>query len=195
MIKSTGLGLLMVLGLLLFCYAAYSFEEPSPTPSISPSPNLSPSPGPSPLVGPSASPLPLAKLTSAEATKLLADFQRAQTNERAALDHRNQMEIKELKYSQAARQKEFENREKESRHVFFREHSEGPKRREYVQDFMERRTVMVSVMKEEKTKRSAEHEIYVSAVREDQVTKLKDFKEALAHGDRPLPALWPRAGQ
>ena len=173
-IRYTGLGLL-VLGLFILCYA----DAPSPTPSMSPSPVAS-------LSG---------KLSVSDAAKLLVDFQRAQANELKALDHRQKMELKELKYSQSARQKEFENREKESRHVFFREHSEGPKRRDYVKDFLERRTVMISVMKEEKSKRAIEQDIYVSAVRDDQATKLKEFKEALAKSEKPPESLWPRTGQ
>ena len=170
-IRYTGLGLL-VLGLFILCYA----DAPSPTPS------------PSPLTT-------AGKLSVPDAARLLVDFQRAQSNELKALDHRQKMELKELKYSQAAREKEFETREKESRHIFFREHSEGPKRRDYVKDFLERRTVMISVMKEEKSKRAIEQDIYVSAVRDDQATKLKEFKEALARSEKPAESLWPRTGQ
>src|SRR5262245_31754182 len=74
-----------------------------------------------------------------EGKKLLKEFQKAQKTQLKAADHRQDLELKELKNSQKARIREWETKEKELRHAFFKEHSKGPDRRTYIQDFLTRR--------------------------------------------------------
>jgi hypothetical protein len=130
-------------------------------------------------------------VTSADAKKMLTEFQRAQNSELKALDHRNKIELKELKAAHSARQREWERREKEARHKFFSEHTNGPDRRAYIKDFMERRKNFLQLLNDERAQRSHDQEVRVSSLRQDHAQRLKEFQEALKNGQRPAPNLWP----
>lgn len=125
---------------------------------------------------------------------LLAEFQHAQAAELKALDHRNKLELKELKASQSARQKEWEKHEREARHKYFSEHTRGPDRRAYIKDFMERRRSFLQLLTDEAKQRVQEQDVRVTALREDQSERLKEFKASLARNQRPPARLWPGAG-
>jgi hypothetical protein len=122
---------------------------------------------------------------------MLAEFQRAQGAELKALDHRNKLELKELKTSQAARQKEWEKHEQGARHRFFAEHTRGPDRRAYIKDFLERHRAFQQQIKDEMAQRLKDQEARIAALREDQSARLKEFRESLGRNERPAARLWP----
>ena len=136
----------------------------------------------------------LPPLPPAAAKQMLTEFQRAQNSELKALEHRNKMELKELKAAHAARQKEWEHKEKELRHKFFAEHANGPDRRAYIQDFLGRHKIFLQLLNDERTQHAHEQEVRYNSLREDQVSRLKEFQEMLNRGERPPTRLWPSAG-
>ncbi len=168
--------------------------SPVPTLSIAPSSSVSGAPTfdsaksavPEPSIGPS--------LTPANAKTLLKEFQRAQNSELKALEHRHKFELKELKASQSVRLKEWEKKEQEVRHKYFAEHSKGPERRAYIQDFIKRREAFRKMLAEEKIQRTKDQEARYSAIRQDQAARIKDFKKALEDGQNPGQHLWPNPG-
>lgn len=168
--------------------SAHPATSVSVTPSAGVSPKTSTEPAPSPSASPSPSAAPL---TTAESRQLLAEFNRAQSNELAALKHRQEMELQELKAAQGARRKEWEEKEKAARRQFFSEHSKGPERRAYIKDFIERRNAFLQVLKDEKAQRQKSFEVRLQSVKEDQAGKLKEFQEYLGRQERPPTRLWP----
>lgn len=134
-------------------------------------------------------------VTREQARLLLKEFQGAQASEAKGLRHRQALEVKELGASLKARMKEWEKKEREARRQFFAQASEGPRRREYMKDFLGRRKAMQAMLNEEKVRRQQEHEVRRKAVQEDQTQKLREFKEVLGHGERPAEGLWPKPGQ
>lgn len=141
---------------------------------------------------PAALPSPVpALLKASEAANLLREFQRAQASEIKAVEHRHKLELKELKSTHSIRQKEWERQEKEQRHKFFAEHPRGPDRRGYIKDFMERRRNFQQLLKDETASRANEQGVRVQAMKQDQVSRLKEFQAALAKGERPPQQLWP----
>ncbi len=138
---------------------------------------------------------PMQTVTREQARLLLREFQRSQSSESKALRHRQSFEVKELAASLKARMKEWEGREREARRQFFVQTTEGPKRREYMKDFLERRKAMQAMLNEEKVRRQQEHDVRRKAVQEDQAQKTREFKEVLGHGERPAERLWPKPGQ
>lgn len=124
-------------------------------------------------------------MTSAESTRLIRDFKKTQKNELAAFDHRQKTEIKELKQAQAAQRKEWELREKEARHQFFKENSKGPDRRKYIGEFLSRRKSMVEEQKKAMALRIQEQETKRKELIEAQRARWEQFEEAIQRGERP----------
>ncbi|MGK5085684.1 hypothetical protein WDW37_20540 [Bdellovibrionota bacterium FG-1] len=154
------------------------------------------SPEPSKIGGVETNPvmqaLPVEKMDAAEGRKLFQEFRRAQSFEIKALEHRQKLEIKEMKAIHGVRQKEWERREKDARHKFFAEHSHGPDRRTYIKDFMERRKVFLQMMADERANRIREQDVRLRSVKQDQRARLKEFQEALQRGERPKANIWPQ---
>jgi hypothetical protein len=140
-----------------------------------------------------ATPAASEPLTPAQAKSLLPEFQKAQAWELKALEHRNKLELKELKASQSARQKDWNKREREARHKYFAEHTRGPERRAYIRDFMDRQRAFRQLLADELKQRTQEQDARMSALKSDQSQRLKEFKDALGRNERPAARLWPSA--
>ncbi len=124
---------------------------------------------------------------------LWREFVRAQATELRALDHRNRFERKELSSSQEAQRKEWEKKEREARHRFFAEHSRAPERREYVADFLKRRTIFRKQLVDESQRLSKQRDEQLKALKADQARKLKEFKQNIDNKVIPPEDLWPKA--
>jgi hypothetical protein len=175
----------------VFVVGAFAAQStPSPAPVVSAVPSVCPvcPPCASATAGPDT-------LKPDEAKKLLSEFKKAQALEMKALEHRQKIELREMKASQKARLKEWELKEREARRTYFKEHTAGPDRRTYVQDFISRRKSMLSMMADEKKQRSGEHEARRKAIKDDQTAKMKEFQDSLAKMIRPANTLWPQAGR
>lgn len=134
---------------------------------------------------------PAEKISPEVGKNMLTEFVRAQSSELKALDHRNKIETKELKISQAARQKEWEKHEEDARHRFFAAHTRGPERRAYIRDFLDRHRALIQSLSDDRNQRAHEQDIRYAALREDQQARLKEFKASLGRGERPQARLWP----
>jgi hypothetical protein len=152
-------------------------SSPTPTPSFSPSPFSSPVSSP------------------VNRNILLREFLRSQKSELKSLEHQHKFDLKELKASQEAREKEWRKKEDDARHKFFETHSEGSARRAYVQDFILRRDALKKYFNDERAQRKQEQDVRISAIRQDQGLRLKDFKQALEKGVSPSAVLWPTPGR
>ncbi len=141
---------------------------------------------PQPAPVPSTSPL-----VSIDSKNLLREFKKAQRSELLSLEHQQKMGIKELKASQEHRFKEWKNAEKEKRHHYFQENLQGIKRREFMQDFYQRREGLLNLIKEERSQRLIEHGARHKAIQADQEFKAQKFKEYLDRGEQPPRELWP----
>ncbi len=139
------------------------------------------------IVNPSPSPKSLVVNRNA----LLREFLKAQNTELKAVDHQQKFEMKELKASQDAREKDWNKAEKEARHQFFESHPKGSERREYVQAFIRRRDELHKRYNDERNQKKKEQEAKVAALRKEQSERLKVFKESLEKGASPRPDLWP----
>lgn len=178
-----GLGWSLALGLFLFSPSLPASPVSNPSVVALPSPTISPEPASAPAL-----------VTKTEAKTLLREFNRALHAESRALDHRQKFELKDLRASQAARKKEWEARERETRRDFFAKNAKGPERRAYIQDFLERRKTLHKMMAEEKRERVRIHDVRRKALREDQTTRSKEFNAYLNRGERPPERLWPQPG-
>jgi hypothetical protein len=171
---------LVLSGFLFYSFTSFAVSSPSPSPSYVPLSTVSPT--------------PTLKKVEIDPKVMLKEFTRAQSSELKALEHRNKFEFKELKASQALKLKEWEKKEKEARYRFFETHAKGPERRAYVQDFIKRRDALRKQLAEERTLRSDEYDATVDKLRQEQATRLKQFKKSLDQGTPPPLELWPMSG-
>jgi hypothetical protein len=74
---------------------------------------------------------------------------------------------------------------------FFAEHTNGPDRRAYVQNFRARHGDFEQSLKDELKQKQLEQDARVSNLRTDQAMRFKLFKEAVGRGERPSVQLWP----
>jgi hypothetical protein len=178
--QALGLSLFLVLGTVAPAQSADPVNSVVSKPQMAPGGNVALPPQP--------------PLTPAEGKVVLKEYQRAQYSELKAVEHRQKLELKELKASHGARQKEWDRRETEARHKFFAEHTNGPDRRAYIQDFIERRKSFLQLLNDERTQRTHEQEVRYNSVKSDQNTHLREFQESLMRGERPPARLWPASG-
>jgi hypothetical protein len=175
---------------LLASLPAASVQADGPVPVVAPStpPALSatsPSPSPSPTVQ---------KITPAEAKNLLREFEKAQRSELKALEFRQKFELKELKASQTARRKEWEAKESIALHDFLNQHKKGDEIRAYTADRRVRHTAFLQLLNEELTQRTQNQQVRTNSVKSDQASRLKEFQDSVARGERPPARFWPQAG-
>jgi hypothetical protein len=171
----------VVLGLVMFsCLALGSTDvSPSPSPASSIAPDVQ---------------TPVVRITSEQAKRLRKEFQKAQGSELKGLEHRYKLEISELKASQSARLKEWESKERATRHEFFRTHLNGPDRRAYIQDFLKRRSALRAILKDEFNSRRREQDVRRQSLIGEQKFKANEFQGFLNKGETPPGSLWPQPG-
>ncbi|MGK5086357.1 hypothetical protein WDW86_02270 [Bdellovibrionota bacterium FG-2] len=153
-------------------------------------------PSPPPASPPYCIPSPVpalkpAALSTEEIQRLLREFQRAQIAEVRAFEHRQKFELRELKASQAARQREWEKKEREDRHKFFLDHTKGPERRAYITEFLDRRKMFMKILSDERASRGSELDVKLRSLKEEQQDRVREFRDFLDRRERPPVTLWP----
>ena len=123
--------------------------------------------------------------------KMLGEFLRAQSSEFKATKHRQELELKELKVSQTARQKEWEKHEQDARHKFFAENHRGQDRRAYIGDFMRRHRDFLQSLTDERNQKLRDQDARLVSQKKDQTSRLKEFEASLNRNQRPAASLWP----
>jgi|GEM_PF-1220368 len=106
----------------------------------------------------------------------LSELTQAHKNELKALDRQHQSDLKNLKASQKTRLSEWETREKEARHLFFKEHQNGPERRTYIQEFLKRREDLNHQLASEKDELKKSFEQKVSTLKKTHSEDLSRAK-------------------
>ncbi len=97
---------------------------------------------------------------------LQREFKKTWDLERKALEHQSAVALRQHRTAQKAQSKEWRNKERSERHAFFAAHMSGKERREYVQNYLER--------KEKFEKAQEQGSLDLS---QDWATKRKLFKE------------------
>ena len=193
-LKWVGLGLVAMgfWGVMHSSIAAGGPSVKSSSSEIPGGPTGAPVPGPSPTACDCKCPGVDPKyITALEGAKLLQEFQKAQMTEVKAIEHRNRVELQEFRILQKGRLKDWEKEHTEERRKFFRDHSKGADKRQFVQDVMSKRDAFVQVQKTEYDVRTRELEGKVANLKKDQETKLKEFRDSIDKNERPSTKLWP----
>jgi hypothetical protein len=134
------------------------------------------------------------ELSVIEVKKLHFEFTKAQKTEIKALEHQHKMEIDELKASQRARLREWEQHEKEALKEFTAKKPKGPEMRDYIKDRKERRNALLKLQQDEMDKKRTEHSNSINQIKYDHTNKLKEFMEHLSRKEKPPENLWPAQG-
>ncbi len=129
--------------------------------------------------------------SAAQGRSLRVEFRKAQVSYLQAEKHRQTTEIKEIRAVQKVRKAEWEQKEKLERKTFFDQNREGPKRREYVKNFLQRRKDFLQFQRDELTSKMKEHRIRMESIRAEQKDKHKEFDSQLKQGLQPRSELWP----
>ena len=181
--------------ILWVCFSAFSVQAASEPKAVPKEAAKVMTPSPLPSLAPSPMPSLVMPLLPDEAKSLLKQFKKAQDAEMKGLEHRQKLELQELKASHSARQKDWDQREKESRHKFFGENREGPARRVFVKDFLERRKSMHSLLSQELQDRENELKVRRESLHSEHAEKRSQFEKLIALGKRPPTELWPLPGR
>jgi len=131
-------------------------------------------------------------MTANEKQKLSVDFQKALVKERKALSKQERSDLKSLANDQSARRKAWRLSEKRARRKYFNEHLSGPDRRQYVQDYLKRKTAFEKSLKDEAEaarKSWKEKEDYLKLFQKERQDQ---FRASLEQGRSPSPDLWPK---
>jgi len=131
-------------------------------------------------------------MTASEKQKLSVDFQKALVKERKALSKQERSDLKSLASDQSARRKTWRLSEKRARRKYFNAHLSGPERRQYVQDYLKRKTAFEKSLKAEADaarKSWSEKENYLKLFQKE---RQEQFRASLEKGQSPSPDLWPK---
>ena len=132
-------------------------------------------------------------VTPTELKTLLREFQRAQKGELQALEHQQDLEKRELRASQNARFKEWKKKEKDERHKLIQQHMPFDQLNPKFKDYVRRMKALQKIFEDERTQQLREHDARLNAIKHDQVTRLREFQDAIQRGDRPPQRLWPES--
>jgi hypothetical protein len=144
---------------------------------------------------PAATSSPASKANSRYDSRfLLKEFQESQQAELKAHLAREYNEMKTLKKEQTARQKEFDQREKEARRKFFAEIHPGEEKRAYMKALLARRDAFRQELGKERAQAKETSDNRIRSLKDQQLQNLKKFEEALDRGERPSDSLWPQPG-
>ena len=125
-----------------------------------------------------------------EKKKLLSDLKKTFLAEEKALQREDRSGTKAFTAAQSSKLKSWHEQEKQARRAFFEKHQSGPERRQYVQDYLKRKTDFDQAQKEElaaakkASKEKAEH------LKENQRLRELQFKAQLDQNIRPDSNLW-----
>ena len=129
-------------------------------------------------------------ITGDEKKTLSAQFKKTLADEARARDHQERSSLKEFVAAQARQVKEWRNKEKRTRRIFFDEHMSGPERRDYVQNYISRQ-------KEFKLKQASDIAAFKTVLKEksdalqlSQKNREIQFNQAIEQNERPSRKLW-----
>jgi hypothetical protein len=131
-------------------------------------------------------------MTAKEKKKTLSDFKKALVEEEGALTKKERVEMKAFSAEQAAAKKNWLLEEKAARRKFFEQHMSGPARREYIQDYLKRKTVFDQGQKSALTAAKASWKEKRDYLKKFQKERSDQFKASVDQDIRPNSSLWPK---
>src|SRR5690606_31778890 len=123
--------------------------------------------------------------------KLLVEYRRSQTSQRLSLEHRQELEIRELKTSQAARKKEWDVNENLVKEIFLSKKPTANEKAAYFTDLKERSRLFQELLERELKDRQEFNRTRRENLRQRQNDALTQFQEYLKRGENPPQDLWP----
>ena len=124
-------------------------------------------------------------VTEAEKKKLLAEYKKSLLNEQKAMAHQEKASLKELQAAQSAKSKSWRDQERKARRKFFEQHTSGPERRQYVQDYLARKKAFDQSQKDELSTSKQGWASKLEDLKKDQKSKEDQFKSLLDQNKRP----------
>ncbi len=133
----------------------------------------------------------LEPIKDSDKKKVLSDFQKALSNQKANLARQEKLSFKELSASQNSKIKKWREEQKQERRQFFEQHMSGPERRDFVQSYLKIKADFDASIKAEyinAKKAWMEKSVSLRSLQKDQESK---FNSILSQGFRPPAELWP----
>lgn len=122
------------------------------------------------------------KYSLLELRKMQWSFRQEQKSALKKLQSQQVAEQKSLKTQLDTELKDWEKKEKELRHLYFKEHSQGSDRRTYIQDFLKRRQDKLNDITSRKTALLDRHKRELNDLKETQKQALKKYNQELIDG-------------
>ncbi|MCM0606641.1 MAG: hypothetical protein KA715_11170 [Xanthomonadaceae bacterium] len=132
--------------------------------------------------------------SSSETKKLLKEFKRAQSSQLKALNHQQDLDLKELKTTLKTEKGEIKTHEQKARKAFFDEHPKGAERREYIKAYIDRMKKMEADHARALDDRKKAQRDAKEALIKEQKDKLTQFEDVMKNGTLPDDSLWPPKG-
>ncbi|MCC7440498.1 MAG: hypothetical protein IT285_02630 [Bdellovibrionales bacterium] len=140
-------------------------------------------------------PPPPEPVSPEQAKSLLAEFQRAQASARAALGHRQKLELSELASAQQARRQEWEQQARLEKQAFFDREKAPDARKLHVDQMQAKRQALLKTLEDERVNREKEFQAQTQAFKETQARDAQEFQKHLKAGHQPPFELWPGRGR
>ena len=139
---------------------------------------------------PSATATPPISITPEEKKKMIKEFKTVTSEEMTVFDHREKTAAKDLSSAQSIHAKKWRDQERKTRRAYFAEHTHGPDRRNYVQEYQQRLREFDQSLKEE----TANSKAMWKQKREDLKSSQKEreirFKSAMDQNQQPDDSVW-----
>lgn len=156
------LGGLALLGVFLFVVGEV-LADPSPSGIHSVHPTATPSLSPAELVSPSPEAPPVRELSIKEMRARIEAKRAELDRQKKAMRARQKQEMREFDRTKKREYTEFFESEKQKRRQFFKQHHNGPERRDYIKDFIQRREQFLEAQKASKEQKRQEQSDEIKA--------------------------------
>lgn len=148
---------------------------------------------PAPSGAPASVDSTASQLSVAEKKNLLSEFKKARSNAEKAMKHQEQSQVKELQAAQSMQSKQWREREKKIRRDFFDAHLSGPERRQFVQEYLDKKSKYDQSLKDALIAKKKEWAEKNDAFKKQSSEQEIEFKKKVEDGIRPAAELWPKA--
>ena len=137
---------------------------------------------------PSATPVVQVPLTQSEKKTLWAQFEKKLDEEEKAVHRQEKSEGKQLGTGQSAKRKSWREHEKKMRAQYFDQHTAGPERRAYLQDYISRKKAMDQAQDDEWVVARKLWGERLDLMKRGRKAREAKFKASLDHNQRPEEA-------
>ena len=181
-------------GFILSACASDTAQKAIPAPTLAFVTQASPSPSVVPGSGVSldASQKIEFPVTPSEKKKLAKDFKSALSEELNVFDRQEKQSTKTLALNQSLHAKAWREQERKARRIYFTEHTSGPERRQYVQDYQKRLKQFDQSLKDEAVSEKNSWKQKRELLKASQKNRDSQFKAALDQNKHPQDSLWPQ---